>query len=176
MNNINYKSFYNACNNVKPSFIRTNADELTYHLHVLIRYEIEKGLIEGSINVNDLPLIWNEKYYKYLGIKVPNDSIGVLQDIHWSHGSFGYFPTYTLGSFYAAQFYNKASTEISDINLKIEKGNTVELLNWLRKNIHNHGERYDAKDLCKMLTGEELNFKYFMDYAKNKYSKIYNLD
>ena len=176
LNNINYKSFYNACNNVKPSFIRTNADELTYHLHVLIRYEIEKDLIEGSINVNDLPLIWNEKYYKYLGIKVPNDSIGVLQDIHWSHGSFGYFPTYTLGSFYAAQFYNKASTEISDINLKIEKGNTVELLNWLRKNIHNHGERYDAKDLCKMLTGEELNFKYFMDYAKNKYSKIYNLD
>ena len=102
--------------------------------------------------------------------------MGVLQDIHWSHGSFGYFPTYTLGSFYAAQFYNQASSEISNINSKIENGNTKELLEWLRKNIHHHGERYDAKDLCIKITGEELNFKYFMDYAKNKYSKIYNIN
>ena len=96
--------------------IRTNADELTYHLHVLIRYEIEKGLIEDSIQVTDLPSIWNDLYKKYLNIDVPNDSVGVLQDIHWSHGSFGYFPTYTLGSFYAAQFYFQASKEINDLN------------------------------------------------------------
>ena len=107
---------------------------------------------------------------------MPSDSLGVLQDIHWSHGSLGYFPTYTLGSFYAAQFYNKVSNEVSNINSKIENGDTKELLVWLRQNIHNHGERYDAKDLCKIVTGEELNFKYFMNYAKNKYSKIYNLD
>ena len=175
LKNIDYKMFYNACNNVKSSLIRTNADELTYHLHVLIRYEIEKGLIEGSIQVDELPSKWNSLYKKYLDIDVPSDSMGVLQDIHWSHGSFGYFPTYTIGSFYAAQFYNQASNEISNIESKIEKGDTKELLKWLREKIHNHGQRYDAKDLCKMITGEELNFKYFMDYATNKYSKIYNL-
>tara|TARA_X000001036_G_scaffold62685_1_gene53004 strand:- start:40 stop:549 length:510 start_codon:yes stop_codon:yes gene_type:complete len=166
--------FYKACNNVKSSLIRTNADELTYHLHVLIRYEIEKGLIEGSIQVDELPSKWNSLYKKYLDIDVPSDSMGVLQDIHWSHGSFGYFPTYTIGSFYAAQFYNQASNEISNIESKIEKGDTKELLKWLREKIHNHGERYDAKDLCKKITGEELNFKFFMNYATNKYSKIYN--
>ena len=176
LGNVNYELFYQACNNVKPSLIRTNADELTYHLHVLIRYEIEKGLIEGNINVEELPSVWNNLYKKYLDIDVPSDSLGVLQDIHWSHGSLGYFPTYTLGSFYAAQFYNKVSNEVSNINSKIENGDTKELLEWLRQNIHNHGERYDAKDLCKIVTGEELNFKYFMNYAKNKYSKIYNLD
>ena len=175
LKNIDYKMFYKACNNVKSSLIRTNADELTYHLHVLIRYEIEKGLIEGSIQVDELPSKWNSLYKKYLDIDVPSDSMGVLQDIHWSHGSFGYFPTYTIGSFYAAQFYSQASNEISNIESKIEKGDTKELLKWLRQKIHNHGERYDAKDLCKKITGEELNFKYFMNYATNKYSKIYNL-
>ena len=169
-----YKIFYNACNNVKSSLIRTNADELTYHLHVLIRYEIEKGLIEGEVQVDELPSKWNSLYKKYLDIDVPSDSLGVLQDIHWSHGSFGYFPTYTIGSFYAAQFYNQASNEISNIDFKIGKGDTKELLKWLREKIHVHGQRYDAKDLCVKITGEELNFKYFMNYAVNKYSKIYN--
>ena len=175
LKNVDCKMFYNACNNVKSSLIRTNADELTYHLHVLIRYEIEKGLIEGSIKVDELPFIWNNLYKKYLNIDVPSDSKGVLQDIHWSHGSFGYFPTYTIGSFYAAQFYNQASIEIVDLDSKIENGETKELLKWLREKIHQHGEKYDAKDLCKRITGEELNFTYFMNYAKNKYSKIYNL-
>ena len=175
LKNVDCKMFYNACNNVKSSLIRTNADELTYHLHVLIRYEIEKGLIEGSIKVDELPFIWNNLYKKYLNIDVPSDSKGVLQDIHWSHGSFGYFPTYTIGSFYAAQFYNQASIEIVDLDSKIENGETKELLKWLREKIHKHGEKYDAKDLCKRITGEELNFTYFMNYAKNKYSKIYNL-
>ena len=175
LKNVDCKMFYNACNNVKSSLIRTNADELTYHLHVLIRYEIEKGLIEGSIKVDELPFIWNNLYKKYLNIDVPSDSKGVLQDIHWSHGSFGYFPTYTIGSFYAAQFYNQASIEIIDLDSKIENGQTKELLKWLREKIHKHGEKYDAKDLCKRITGEELNFTYFMNYAKNKYSKIYNL-
>jgi len=175
LKNVDCKMFYNACNNVKSSLIRTNADELTYHLHVLIRYEIEKGLIEGSIKVDELPFIWNNLYKKYLNIDVPSDSKGVLQDIHWSHGSFGYFPTYTIGSFYAAQFYNQASIEIVDLDSKIENGETKELLKWLREKIHQHGEKYDAKYLCKRITGEELNFTYFMNYAKDKYSKIYNL-
>ena len=176
LSDINYELFYKASNNVKSSLIRTNADELTYHLHVLIRYEIEKGLIEDSIQVSDLPSIWNDLYKKYLNIDVPNDSVGVLQDIHWSHGSFGYFPTYTLGSFYAAQFYFQASKEINDLDIKIEKGNMKDLLNWLRDKIHVHGERYDAKVICQKITGEELNFRFFMDYAKEKYSNIYKLN
>ena len=176
LKNVDYYKFYEATNNVKPSLIRTNADELTYHLHVLIRYEIEKGLIEGSIDVKDLPTIWNKKYFDYLGIKVPSDSKGVLQDIHWSHGSFGYFPTYTIGSFYAAQFFYKASAEIDSIETKIGNGDFVELLDWLRKKVHIYGERYDAKVLCERITGEELNFKYFMEYVTNKYSKIYKMD
>jgi len=176
LESVDYKSFYLACNNVKSSLIRTNADELTYHLHVLIRYEIEKGLIEGNINVDELPTKWNSLYKKYLNIDVPSDKLGVLQDIHWSHGSFGYFPTYTLGSFYAAQFFNHASNKIKDIDTKMENGDTKDLLDWLRINIHQHGERYDAKDLCKKITGEELKFDYFMSYAKKKYSEIYNLN
>ena len=176
LESVDYKSFYLACNNVKSSLIRTNADELTYHLHVLIRYEIEKGLIEGNINVDELPTKWNSLYKKYLNIDVPSDKLGVLQDIHWSHGSFGYFPTYTLGSFYAAQFFNHASNKIKDIDAKMENGDTKDLLDWLRINIHQHGERYDAKDLCKRITGEELKFDYFMSYAKKKYSEIYNLN
>ena len=175
LKHIDCHMFYNASNNVKSSLIRTNADELTYHLHVLIRYEIERGLIGGEIKVDDLPLKWSQLYKKYLDIEVPSDSQGVLQDIHWSHGSFGYFPTYTIGSFYAAQFYNQASKEILDIDAKILKGDMSELLLWLREKIHVHGQRFDAKVLCKKITGEELNFKYFMKYAQEKYSNIYKL-
>ena len=167
--------FYKAANNVKPSLIRTNADELTYHLHVIIRYEIEKALIEGEIIVKDLPKIWNLKYYEYLGLEVPSDTLGVLQDIHWSHGSFGYFPTYTIGSFYAAQFFNQAKIDNPNLIKEIECGNNKNLLNWLRKNIHNSGKRLDADKLCEKITGEKLNFKYFKDYVIDKYSKIYSL-
>ena len=172
---VNAEQFYQAINVVKPSLIRTNADELTYHLHVMIRFEIEKALIEGSIEVKDLPQIWNAKYKKYLDIDVPSDSQGVLQDIHWSHGSFGYFPTYSLGSFYATQFYNQAKEEITDLEQEIEQGNMQPLLAWLRTNIHRHGKKYSAKNLCRKITGEKLNFNYFLSYAKEKYKPLYNL-
>ena len=175
LKNVSVENFYKAMNVVKPSLIRTSADELTYHFHVLIRFEIEKALIEGTIEVKDLPSYWNKKYKEYLGIDVPSDSKGVLQDIHWSHGSFGYFPTYSLGSFYAAQFYNQAKKEIPNLGHEIEKGNTSPLLNWLRLKVHKHGKFFTAEELCIHLTGEKLNFKYFMDYAKVKYSELYNL-
>tara|TARA_B110000263_G_scaffold163101_1_gene141972 strand:- start:450 stop:1943 length:1494 start_codon:yes stop_codon:yes gene_type:complete len=175
LSEVSANNFYQAANNVKPSLIRTNADELTYHLHVLIRFEIEKSLIEGSISVNNLPSIWNAKYKEYLGIDVPSVSKGVLQDIHWSHGSFGYFPTYTIGSFYAAQFYNQALNDIPNLENEIEEGNMKNLLDWLRKNIHQHGKRYDAQELCIKVTGVKLDFKYFMDYVKEKYTEIYSL-
>jgi carboxypeptidase Taq len=170
------KDFYKAMNIVKPSLIRTNADELTYHFHILIRFEIEKALIEGTIGVKDLPSYWNSKYKEYLGIDVPSDSQGVLQDIHWSHGSFGYFPTYSLGSFYAAQFFAQASKEIPGLQAEIEKGDMAPLLKWLRANIHQYGRFYKAEELCEKLTGEKLNFRYFMDYARKKYSELYQLE
>lgn len=174
-NAVTFEDFYKAMNIVKPSLIRTSADELTYHFHVLIRFEIEKALIEGTIEVKDLPSYWNKKYKEYLGLDVPSDSKGVLQDIHWSHGSFGYFPTYSLGSFYAAQFFAQAKKEIIGLESEIEKGNTKPLLDWLRDKVHRHGKFYSAEELCIYITGEKLNFKYFMDYATNKYTQLYNL-
>ncbi len=169
------EDFYKAMNIVKPSLIRTNADELTYHFHILIRYEIEKELIAGNIEVDELPHFWNIKYKEYLNIDVPSDDKGVLQDIHWSHGSFGYFPTYSIGSFYAAQFFRQAEKDIDNLPAKIENGNTSELLNWLRKNIHQYGRIFEANELCERITGEKLNFKYFMEYAQQKYKNLYTL-
>lgn len=175
LKNVSAEDFYKAMNIVKPSLIRTSADELTYHFHVLIRFEIEKALIENTLQIDDLPQYWNNKYKEYLGIDVPNDTQGVLQDVHWSHGSFGYFPTYSLGSFYAAQFYAQAKKEVKNLETEIEKGNTQPLLNWLRTNIHQHGKYYTAEQLCEKITGEKLNFKYFMEYAKRKYTYLYSL-
>jgi len=175
LKDVTVEDFYKAMNIVKPSLIRTNADELTYHFHVLIRFEIEKALMESSIEVNDLPSYWNQKYKEYLGIDVPSDTKGVLQDIHWSHGSFGYFPTYSLGSFYAAQFFAQAKKEIKNLDSEIEQGNMKPLLNWLREKVHQYGKFYTAEELCIHITGEKLNFRYFMDYAKQKFSKLYQL-
>ena len=167
--------FYRGINKVEPGFIRTESDELYYHFHVLIRYELEKQLIEGTLEVENLNEVWNAKYKEYLGVDVPDDNRGILQDIHWSHGSFGYFPTYSLGSFYAAQFYQQAEKDIPNLTAEIETGNTESLLTWLRTNIHQHGRFYTAEELCVKVTGEPLNFKYFMDYAKHKYSNIYSI-
>lgn len=175
LKHVTVHDFYKAMNIVKPSLIRTSADELTYHTHVLIRFEIEKALMEGSIEVKDLPTIWNKKYKEYLGIDVPNDAKGILQDIHWSHGSFGYFPTYSLGSFYAAQFYAQAKKELPGLEQDIERGNLKPLLEWLREKVHKHGKYYTAEELCVAITGEKLNFSYFMNYAKEKYNQLYNI-
>ncbi len=172
---VTLEQFYRAMNRVEPSFIRIEADELTYHFHILVRYDVEKKLIAGKIQVKELPEYWNSRYKEYLGIDVPSDDKGVLQDIHWSHGSFGYFPTYSLGSFYAAQFYHRANMEIKGLETLIEQGNLLPLLQWLREKIHKHGKFYTAEELCTQVTGEKLNFKYFMEYAKNKYGAIYNL-
>jgi len=160
---------------VAPSFIRTEADELTYHFHVFIRYQLEKNLIEGSIETKDIPAFWNENYKKYLGVTVTNDRLGCLQDIHWSHGSFGYFPTYSLGSFYAAQYFEAAGNQIGDITQQIENGNSHNLLSWLRENIHRHGRKYTSEELCKRITGKTLDTADFMRYLLQKYTMIYNL-
>ena len=175
LSEVSLDRFYKGINKIAPNLIRTEADELHYHFHVLIRYEIEKALIEKSIKVADLPEVWNAKYKEYLGVEVPNDKKGVLQDIHWSHGSIGYFPTYSLGSFYAAQFFAQAKKEIPGLTEQIEQGNNMNLLKWLRDKIHQHGRFYDANVLCEKVTGEKLNFKYFMEYVNEKYGAIYDL-
>ncbi len=175
LKDVNVDMFYKAMNKIQASLIRTNADELTYHLHILIRYEIEKKIIESELNIDELPEYWNNLYLKYLDIKVPDDKQGILQDIHWSHGSFGYFPTYSIGSFYAAQFFDAAEKQISDLHTQIENGNMLPLLQWLRTHIHQHGKTLTAHEICKYISGQYLNFSYFMNYVKNKYSDIYNL-
>jgi carboxypeptidase Taq len=170
------EDFYKSINVVKPSLIRIEADELTYHFHIMIRYEIEKRLIENSLKVKDVPEAWNEAYKTYLGIDVPTYRHGMLQDVHWSHGSFGYFPTYSLGSFYAVQFFHQAKKDVPDLEKNIIAGNTKPLLDWLREKIHYHGRFYNSQELCEHITGEKLNYKYFKEYAEKKYSQIYNIN
>jgi len=165
--------FYKRINKISPNLIRTEADELHYHFHVLIRYEIEKGLMEGSIDTENLDKIWNEKYKEYLGVSAKDANQGILQDVHWGHGSIGYFPTYSLGSFYAAQFFTQAEKDIKKLNKKLAKGDTSQLLAWLRENIHQHGRRYEADELCNRITGESLNFDHFLKYASDKFLKVY---
>jgi len=175
LGNVSLDAFYKAMNRVEPSLIRTNADELTYHFHVMIRYEIEKALVLDNVSVSELPALWNAKYKAYLGIDVPDAKHGILQDVHWSHGSLGYFPTYSIGSFYAAQLYHAATRQIANLGAEIEKGNNAPLLAWLRENIHQYGRQYTSDELCTRITGEGLNFAHFMAYAREKYSYIYNL-
>lgn len=167
------EAFYRAINRVAPSLVRTESDEVTYHFHIMIRYELEKKLLTGELDTGDLPGAWNEAYGKYLGLTVPDDKSGVLQDVHWSHGSFGYFPTYSLGSFYAAQFYAAAGRAVGDLEGRLAAGDFGSLLAWLREHIHRQGRRYYPAELVEKVTGEKLNFGYFMDYVRGKYASIY---
>jgi carboxypeptidase Taq len=165
--------FYKAINKVQPSLIRTEADEVSYHFHVMIRYELEKRLIEGSLSVADIPGWWNEHYAAWLGVIVPDDKRGCLQDVHWSHGSFGYFPTYSLGSFYAAQFFAAAEDRVPGLHEAIGAGDTKPLLAWLRENIHRWGRRFTSEELCLKATGKTLEIRYFLAYLLDKYDNIY---
>lgn len=173
LSNISLEDFYKGINKVQPSLIRTEADELTYHFHVMIRYEIEKLLIEGIIGTADIPAYWNEHYKKYLGINVPDDKQGCLQDVHWSHGSFGYFATYSIGSLYAAQLYEAILKDDSSVNKEVKNGNTLPVFNWLKQHIYGYGRYYRSGELCRKATGENLNSQYFIDYVTRKYSDIY---
>lgn len=175
LGNISVEQFYKATSKVEPSLIRTEADELTYHFHVMIRYDIEKALLNNEIKPADLSGVWNDSYRQYFGIDADDDKKGVLQDVHWSHGSFGYFPTYSLGSFYAAQFFDKAKEDIPGLIQQIESGAFAPLLQWLRVNVHQHGRRYRSDELCTKITGRGLDFSSFMNYAQKKYSDIYGI-
>ena len=168
-------TLHRAVNTVKPSLIRVESDEATYNLHIMVRYEIEKQLVNGNINVSDLPDFWNSKMEEYLGVTPPNNTKGVLQDIHWSMGAIGYFPTYTLGNLYAAQLYAAAIADDPTIPSKIAKGEFSVLLDWMRSHIHVHGSKLKPADLITKATGKEPSSDDFIKYLTSKYSKIYNL-
>ncbi|MEH7352741.1 carboxypeptidase M32 [Neobacillus drentensis] len=173
---VEIEEFYRAINESKPSLIRIEADELTYPLHVMIRYEIEKGLFNDEIEVKDLPKIWNDKYEEYLGICPENDGVGVLQDVHWAGGSFGYFPSYALGYMYAAQFKHKMIEELPNFDLLLEEGNLLPIKEWLTKNIHQYGKMKKPLEILQDVTGEGLNAKYLINYLSEKYGKVYQLN
>jgi carboxypeptidase Taq len=169
------EELYTLFNQVKPSLIRTEADEVTYNLHIALRFELEEAMVNDKVKIEDLPEIWREKMKSYLGVVPKTDREGVLQDVHWSHGPLGYFPTYTLGNLYAAQFTNKMKKDIK-VSESAEKGELGSILSWLRTNIHQHGSLYMPDELIKKVTHEALNPNYFLEYIKEKYSKIYSLD
>ena len=175
LGDIEVDTFYRAINKVARSLIRVEADEATYNLHLLLRFEIEADLIEGNLAVADLPEAWNSKMEEYLGITPPDDRRGVLQDIHWSIGLFGYFPTYTIGNIISVQLWQKLNAELPDLEAQISRGNFTELVGWLHENVHRHGGKYEPMDLLKRITGEELNAKPYLEYLTGKYSEIYGL-
>ncbi|HOD16017.1 MAG TPA: carboxypeptidase M32 [Spirochaetota bacterium] len=175
LDDVGLQQFYAAVNTSRPGFIRVESDELTYNLHIFIRFEIEKELIGGSLSVKQIPSLWNETYQDYLGIVPPNDALGCLQDIHWAHGSFGYFPTYTIGNLLSAQLYRAAIDACPSIPGDIKKGNFIALLEWLRENVHRHGSRYTSAELVKNITGGGIQVGPFMRYLADKFHEVYSL-
>ena len=172
---VSLKSFYKAVNKVEPSFIRVNADEATYNLHVMLRLELEIGMVEGKFAVKDLPKIWNEKMEDYLGVVPPNDALGVLQDVHWSNGLMGYFSTYALGNLVSAQLWEKINKDIKDLDDQIRMGKFDTLLGWLHEKIHIFGHKYDPQDLVQKVTGSKIDAAAYVRYLTKKYSDIYDL-
>ena len=168
--------FYRAINESKASLIRIDADELTYPLHIMIRYEIEKGLFDGDLEVKDLPKVWNEKYKEYLGIVPKNDAEGVLQDVHWSDGSFGYFPSYALGYMYASQFKQAMLKDLPNFNQLLANGEIEPIKKWLNQKIHQYGKMKKPLEILKEITGEGLNAQYLINYLEDKYKEIYQIN
>ena len=175
LHGIGLDEFHAAINRVEPSLIRVEADEVTYNLHILIRFELEQALIGGHLAVADLPEAWTGKYREYLGITPPDDAKGCLQDIHWAAGLVGYFPTYTLGNLYAAQLYNKADADLGGLEPAFARGDFAGLLAWLRDKIHRNGQRYRANHLVRLATGESLDHRPLILSLKRKYTPIYGI-
>jgi carboxypeptidase Taq len=172
---VGLKNFYKAINKVQPSMIRVNADEATYNLHIMLRLELEMAMVAGKISLKDLPEIWNTKMKEYLGVTPPNDAQGVLQDIHWSYGSIGYFSTYALGNLVSAQLWEKINKDIHGLDEQIRGGKFDALLHWLRENVHKHGRKYNPQDLVQMVTGSKITPQPYIRYLTSKYSDIYGL-
>lgn len=167
-------TFFRAINRVHPGLIRVEADELTYNLHIMLRFELENGLLEGRTSVAELPELWNRKMDDYLGVTPTNDALGVLQDIHWSLGAFGYFPTYTLGNLMSSQIFDQAARELPDLEAQIAEGNFELLHAWLRRKVYRYGRKKDAGDLLKDVTGRKLHAGSWMAHIKRKYGALHH--
>jgi carboxypeptidase Taq len=175
LDDISAEQMFRAINEVKPSLIRVEADECTYNLHVILRYEIEVALIEGDLKVSEVPELWYAKVKDYLGLEVPSDAEGCLQDIHWSHGSMGYFPTYTLGNLYAAQLFEKIEVDLPTLWDDVGRGKFDGLLGWLRTHVHEIGRRKLAADIVTEATGKEPSSEPYLAYLETKYGALYGL-
>jgi carboxypeptidase Taq len=175
LGNVDLDTFYRGINKVEPSLIRVEADEATYNLHVMLRLELEIELMEGNLQVSDLPQAWNDRMDDYLGVVPPNDADGVLQDVHWSSGIFGYFPTYSLGNLVCNQLWLKINQDIAGLSEQIQNGDFSELLAWLRENVHQHGNKFKPMDLVNRIVGEEINPQPYLQYLNEKFGAIYEL-
>jgi carboxypeptidase Taq len=173
---VDLETFYKGVNRVSPSLIRVEADEATYNLHIMLRLEIEIGMLEGTIQVKDLPEIWNARMQEYLGVTPPDDAQGVLQDIHWSSGLMGYFATYALGNLISLQLWERIQQEIPDLSDQIRRGEFSTLLGWLRKNIHRHGAKFEPQDLVQRVTGSKIDPAPYIRYLNTKFAQIYGLN
>jgi carboxypeptidase Taq len=172
---ITLDDWYFAINTVRPSFIRVEADEVTYGLHIMLRFDLERRMIAGQIAVRDIPAAWNDGMQRLLDITPESDADGCLQDIHWSLGIFGYFPTYALGNLYAAQFFEAAHQALPDLDAQLARGELHPLRDWLRQNIHRHGQRYRAAELVQLVTGQPLSPTAFIKYLNGKFRPLYGV-
>lgn len=172
---VSLPAFVHAINHSAPSFIRTESDEVTYNLHVALRFDLETAMVSGDLKPADVPAAWNEAMRKNLGVTPPDDARGCLQDVHWSHGSFGYFPTYTLGNLYSAQFFAAAEKTAGPLAPKFEKGDFTFLQTWLKEKIHSQGQKYRADKLCREATGSDLSAEHFLGYLERKFGELYQL-
>ena len=174
LKDINFEEFSKQINKIEPGLIRVEADELTYSLHIMVRYEIEKMIFAGEVSIDDLPKIWNQKMVEYLGIEPKNDSEGLMQDVHWYCGLIGYFPSYAIGNAYASQIYNTMKKDF-DVEKALENQELNKITDWLGEKIHKYGRLKDTSEIIKAVTGEDLNPRYYIEYLKEKYSKIYEI-
>jgi carboxypeptidase Taq len=175
LRDVSPKAWLFAVNDVQPSYIRVEADEVTYNLHIILRFELEQSLLSGDLAPADVPGAWNEQFQKTIGLTPPDDAHGCLQDIHWSFGGLGYFPTYTLGNLYAAQFMAAARRDLPGLDDDFRRGEFGRLTVWLTENIHRHGQRYRANELCKRVTGQSLDHQPFLGYLREKFQPLYGL-
>jgi carboxypeptidase Taq len=176
MSALDAESFYRAVNRVAPSLIRVEADEVTYGLHVIVRFELEQELVDGRLAIRDLPEAWNARYEEYLGLKVPDDAHGVLQDVHWAAGLIGYFPTYALGNLIAGQLFQRARADLPDLDLRVAAGDLHGLREWLREHVHRHGAKFSTRELLDRLVGGPIAVGPFVDYLKDKLGQVYDVE
>jgi carboxypeptidase Taq len=169
------EQWHASFNRVQPSLIRVEADEATYNLHIIVRFELEQALIAGDLSTDDLPDAWNEQYANVIGVRPPSAADGVLQDVHWSAGLFGYFPTYTIGNLIAAQLYETAHETLGDLDGMIAQGDFSPLLDWLRVHVHTHGRNYTANELVQNTTGRPLSAKPLVKSLRTRYAAVYDV-